>query len=624
MPSEGQLSEVLQEFARTLVTDFPIDGILDQLVERIVEVMPITGAGVALMSPGVGPRYVAASDASAMRFEDLQRELDEGPGVTAYESGESVAVPDLLDESRFPRFAPRALEAGLAAMFTFPLRNGAERLGSLDLYRTTPGPLDTDAMDAAQTLADIAAAYLINAQSRTDLRESSEKSRETALHDPLTGLPNRLLLLERLEHTVLRGRRSGAIAAILFADLDRFKQVNDLYGHNVGDELLVAVAERLRAVVRPGDTLARTSGDEFVVLCEDISGRAHADSIATRIGAAVAAPFELSVGEVLMTASVGIAFSGPTDQLSEQLLQDADTAMYQSKRKGGARHQIVDLREQHRADERATLERDLRGASKRGELRTEYQPIVETGTGRITGVEALLRWSHPSRGAVSPTVLVPLAERGGLITEIGRWVLDNACSDRHRWKHEHGNDELTISVNVSVHQLMSPDYATTVAAVLAKTNTDPAVVTLEVTESVFVQDSERALVVLNELKRIGVKLALDDFGTGYSSLTYLRQFPIDILKIDQTFVADLGNDPASHAIIASVVELAHMLGMTVVAEGVETARQHDRLASLGCDSCQGYYFARPMSADNLVELTDQGADERGVLLPSLVAAARAS
>jgi diguanylate cyclase (GGDEF)-like protein len=576
------------------------------------------------MSPGVGSRYVAASDGLAMRFEELQRELDEGPGLAAYESGDAIVIPDLRDESRFPRFAPRAIGAGLAAMFTFPLRNGAERLGSLDLYRTTPGPLDAESMDAAQTLADIAAAYLINAQSRTDLRESSEKSRETALHDPLTGLPNRLMLLERLEHAVLRGRRSGAVAAILFADLDRFKHVNDLYGHGVGDELLVAVAERLRRVVRPGDTLARTSGDEFVVLCEDINSRAQADSIAARIGAAVAAPFELSIGEVLTTASVGIAFSGPTDQLSEQLLQDADTAMYQAKRKGGARHQIVDLREQHRADERATLERDLRGASKRGELRTEYQPIVETGTGRLTGVEALLRWAHPSRGAVSPTVLVPLAERGGLITEIGRWVLDNACSDRHRWQRDLGRDDLTISVNVSVHQLMSPDYATTVAAVLAKTDTEPEAVTLEVTESVFVQDSDRALVVLNELKRIGVKLALDDFGTGYSSLNYLLQFPIDIIKIDQTFVADLGIDPASHAIVAAVVELAHMLGMTVVAEGVETARQHDRLASLGCDSCQGYYFARPMTADNLVELTEQRANNRGVLLPSLVTTANAT
>jgi diguanylate cyclase (GGDEF)-like protein len=624
MPSERQLSEVLQEFARTLVTDFPIQGILDHLVECIVDVLPITGAGVALISPGAGPLYVAASDAAALRFEELQTELGEGPCLAAYQTGDSVVVPDLRDELRFPTFAPRALRVGLAAVFTFPLRNGDERLGALDLYRSSPGALDATAMDAAQTLADVAAAYLINAQARADLRASSDRSRETALHDALTGLPNRILLLERLDHAVLRSLRSGKLAAVLFADLDRFKQVNDLYGHGVGDELLVAVTERLSAVLRPGDTLARMSGDEFVILCEDLDDTAQADVIATRIGAAVSAPFVLSCAEVVMSVSVGIAFSGRGAQLSEQLLQDADTAMYQAKRKGGARHQIVDLREQHLADERVSLERDLRGAPERGELRMDYQPIVETGTGRIIGVEALLRWAHPTRGLVAPAVLVPLAERSGLITEIGRWVLEQACTDRHRWKNGHRTDDLTMSVNVSAHQLMSPNYAPTVARVLSDTSTNPELVTLEVTESVFVQDSERALVVLSELKHLGVKLALDDFGTGYSSLNYLHRFPIDIVKIDQTFVADLGHDPASHAIVASVVELAHMLGMKVVAEGVETAEQHDRLASLVCDACQGYYFSRPISADDLDALTQPRSADRAIRLPALVTVAKAS
>jgi diguanylate cyclase (GGDEF)-like protein len=624
MPSDRQLSDVLQEFARTLLTDFPIQGILDHLVLRIVDVLPVTGAGVALMSPGAGPCYVAASDASAMRYEALQTELGEGPGVEAYQTGESVLVSDLRDEWRFPTFAPRALGVGLGAVFTFPLHNGTERLGALDLYRDTPGRLGSAEIDAAQTLADVASAYLINARARADLRDSSDLCREAALHDPLTGLPNRILLLERLEHAVLRAGRSGATAAILFADLDRFKQVNDLYGHSVGDELLVAVAERLRAALRPGDTLARLSGDEFVILCEDVDGAAHADDIAARVGAELSAPFLLSVAEVTTSASVGIAFSGPGDQLSEQLLEDADTAMYQAKRKGGARHQIVDLRERRVADERTSLEHDLRGASERGELWMEYQPIVETGTGRVRGVEALLRWAHPLLGPVRPDVLVPIAERSGLITEIGRWVLEQACSDRRRWRHKRRADDITIAVNVSAHQLMSSDFATTVASVLCETGTDPRLVTLEVTESVFVRDSERALVVLAALKRLGVTLALDDFGTGYSSLNYLQHFPIDVVKIDQSFVANLGIDAASHAIVASVVELAHMLGMRVVAEGVEHARQHDRLASLGCDSCQGYYFARPMPADDLVALIRTGATDRTVCLPGLVAVAHAS
>nr|MDP9337134.1 bifunctional diguanylate cyclase/phosphodiesterase [Actinomycetota bacterium] len=410
----------------------------------------------------------------------------------------------------------------------------------------------------------------------------------------------------------------GTTAAVLFVDLDRFKAVNDQHGHGVGDELLVAVAERLTAVLRPGDTLARLSGDEFVVLCEDLDAEATVARIAARIGAAVAAPFVLSAHKVEITASVGIAFSGRGDQLSERLLEDADTAMYQAKRKGGARQQVIDLRERDRGTQLARLERDLHDAPRRGELRTEYQPIVDTRDGRIAGVEALLRWDHPARGLVTPTVLVPLAEQSGLITEIGRWVLEQACPDRHRWRNGE-TDELTMSVNVSAHQLMSPDYAAGVAAVLARTDTEPELVTLEMTESVFVQDSERALVVLNELKHLGVALALDDFGTGYSSLNYLKRFPIDIVKIDRGFVADMEYDGASQAIVFAVIELAHALGLTVVAEGVETAAQHAQLASLGCDSCQGYYFARPMAAADL-DVMMRPRVGGTVLLPALATA----
>jgi diguanylate cyclase (GGDEF)-like protein len=618
MPDEEQLSEVLSEFARTLATDFPIQSILDHLVQRIVDVLPISAAGVTLIAPGTKPRYVAASSESAFRFEQLQTELGEGPCLEAYRTGRAVAVADLNEEDRFPNFAARAIEEGLAGVFTFPLHHGQERMGALDLYRTIPGSLNAASMSAAQTLADVAAAYLLNAQARAELRASADRSRETSLHDSLTGLPNRVLFLERLEHAVQRGRRSGTTAAVLFVDLDRFKAVNDQHGHGVGDELLIAVAERLTAVLRPGDTLARLSGDEFVVLCEDLDTEATVARIAARIGHAVGAPFVLSAHRVEITASVGIAFSGRGDQLSERLLEDADTAMYQAKRKGGARHQIVDLRERDRGAQLDRLERDLHEAPGRGELRTEYQPIVDTRDGRVAGVEALLRWDHPSRGLVTPAVLVPLAEQSGLITEIGRWVLEQACPDRHRWRNGE-IDELTMSVNVSAHQLMAPDYAAGVAAVLARTDTEPRLVTLEMTESVFVQDSERALVVLNELKLLGVTLALDDFGTGYSSLNYLKRFPIDIVKIDRGFVVDMEYDGASQAIVFAVIELAHTLGLTVVAEGVETAAQHEQLASLGCDSCQGYYFARPMPAADLDALMRPRGGGK-VLLPALVTA----
>jgi diguanylate cyclase (GGDEF)-like protein len=366
MEGERQLSDVLSEFARTMVTDFPIQAILDHLVTRIVEVLPITAAGVTLISPSLHPRYVAASDGSALRFEKLQTELGEGPCLAAYQSGEAVAVADLRAETRFPLFVPRALQAGLMAVFTFPLRSGVDQLGALDLYRDSPGPLDGATMDAAQTLADVAAAYLLNAQARTELREASERSREQSLHDALTGLPNRVLFLERLDRAVLRGQRSGKQAAVLFADLDDFKLVNDELGHRVGDELLVAIAARLTAVLREGDTLARMSGDEFVILCEDLRDVTEVEEIATRIDVAMATPFTLFVAEVGITASVGIALSGlsgPGDQLSHRLLADADTAMYQAKRQGGARHQIIDP-DDELAPQRATSERDLRGAAR--------------------------------------------------------------------------------------------------------------------------------------------------------------------------------------------------------------------------------------------------------------------
>lgn len=596
---ERRLSSVLSEFARTLVTDFPIQAILDHLVIRIVDVLPISAAGVTLISPGADPRYVAASDESALRFEQLQTELGEGPCLAAYESGEAVAVPDLSDEDRFPRFASRALEEGLVAVFTFPLRQGDDQLGALDLYRTSAGALDAREMDAAQTLADVAAAYLINAQARADLQESSERARETALHDPLTGLPNRTLLLERLDHAILRCRRSEKMVAILYSDLDAFKSVNDTYGHRVGDELLVAVAGRLTALLRPGDTLARLAGDEFVILCEDLDDASPADALAARIGSAFAESFVLSGVEVHVSASVGIAFAGEGEDVSEDVLQYADMAMYQAKRKGGARHSSVDVHEQRLANLHAGLNRDLRGALARGELWTEYQPIVATADGRITGVEALLRWTHPVHGMVAPETAVPLAEQSGLIIEIGRWVLERACRDRHRWQRDDQGAELEVAVNVSAQQLMATDFATTVATVLAETHTDPRLVTLEVTESVFVYDGERALVVLDDLKRLGVMLALDDFGTGYSSLSYLKRFPVDVVKIDRLFVADLDRDPVSRLIVSAVVGLAHGLGMAVVAEGVESDEQYEAAAALGCDSYQGFYFARPASVEGL-------------------------
>ncbi|MGZ4679719.1 MAG: putative bifunctional diguanylate cyclase/phosphodiesterase [Ilumatobacteraceae bacterium] len=593
---ERRLSSVLGEFARTLLTDFPIATILDHLVLRIVDVLPITSAGVTLIAPGANPHYIAASNDSALRFEQLQSELGEGPCLAAYHSGEAVTAPDLADDDRFPIFGPRAVAEGLMAVFTFPLRHGDERLGALDLYRATTGSLDAEEMRSAQTLADVATAYLLNARAREDLRVSSEAAREHSLHDDLTGLPNRALLIQRLEHAILRCQRSGKMVAILFADLDLFKGINDTFGHHVGDELLVAVAERLTGLLRPGDTVARLSGDEFVILCEDIDHASQVEHIATRIDDALARGFVLSGVEVRVSASVGIAFAGRGNHVPEKVLQEADMAMYHAKRNGRAGHAALDLGEHRLARHRASLARDLRGATARGELRNDYQPIVATADGRINAVEALVRWAHPVHGIVAPALVIPIAEQSGLIHEIGEWALERACVDWQRWRQRRPDDELGISVNVSAQQLMATHFVETVAAVLFSTRTEAKRLTIEVTESVLLRDGDAAVQRLNDLTRLGVTLAIDDFGTGYSSLSYLKRLPVDMLKIDRAFIADIDRDPASAVIVRAIVQLAHDLGIAVVAEGVESVGQYEQVALLGCDFCQGFFFAPPSSA----------------------------
>jgi diguanylate cyclase (GGDEF)-like protein len=623
MATERQLSEVLSEFARTMLTDFPIQGILEHLVRRIVEILPITAAGVTLISSSTSPRSVAASNDAALRYEELQNELGDGPGLAAYETGAAVAVPDLRRGHDFSSFGPLAIEAGLAAVFTFPLRQGDEQLGALDLYRDTPGPLSDEDMVAAQTLADVTAAYLVNAKGRADLQDSSRRAHENSLHDALTGLPNRVLLLERIEHALRRAARSGNLVAVLFVDLDRFKSVNDSYGHQVGDDLLVAVAGRISCLMRPGDTLARLSGDEFVMVCEEVLEEEQVAHIAQRVVDALALPFALAGVGVRLSVSIGTTVGGPDKRDPEDLLIEADIAMYQVKRKGGAGHQAIDLREQRPVEAWVTLQRDLGEAVQRKELRTEYQPIVRTCDGQILGVEALLRWDLPTRGSISPTILIPLAEQSGAIIEIGRWVLEKALTDRRRWGAAWEDEGFTMAVNVSAHQLMAPNFVAMVGAVIASTHTDPELLTLEITESAFVQDTERALTVLNELKGLGLMLALDDFGTGYSSLSYLKRFPVDFVKIDQSFIADLTHDRASHAIVSAIVDLAHRLDLAVVAEGVETRDQCEAVATLGGDLCQGYYFAHPMSASMLDEVMNRAMTPRLPMALPVPAVARA-
>lgn len=432
---EGKLSSVLSEFARTLATEFPIQQILDHLVERIVGILPVTSAGVTLIDEEREPRFVAASDATALRYERLQTEVGQGPCVVAYDSGKPVAVADLASEDRFPAFTTAALAAGLGAVFTFPLHHGDGRLGALDLYRESPGGLDPHTMDTAQTLADVAAAYLINAQAREDARLASEQHRHRALHDALTGLPNRLLLQDRFQHAAQRAGRTHESVAVLFIDLDDFKLVNDTHGHHVGDELLAAVARRLAALVRPDDTLARVSGDEFVFLCENLANRADAEILVRRVDESFEVPFELSGLALTLTASVGIAVSDPGEAISDRLLVEADSAMYRAKQKGSSglhrrgRRDLFDL-------DRSTLGRQLHSALVNDEFEVVFQPQVRSTDGLIVGVEALLRWTDAARGAVPPADIAAVAEASELICEVGSWVWRRTRDDHHRWRAE--------------------------------------------------------------------------------------------------------------------------------------------------------------------------------------------
>jgi len=601
MVDEAKLSVVLGEFARTVITEFPIQRILDHLVQRIVGVLPITSAGVTLISADEQPEYVAASDASALRFEQLQSGLGEGPCLAAYETGEAVSVPDVATDERFPLFSPAALAAGLAAVFTFPLRHGDVPIGALDLYRSSPGPLDALDMAAAQTLADVTTAYILNARAREEASVMSNAFEHNSLHDPLTGLPNRQLLEERLSHAAAVAKRSHTNAAVLFVDLDRFKAVNDEHGHHVGDALLLAFTDRLSHLVRDGDTLARVSGDEFVVFCEEISSPGDAEHLAERIGQSLKTPFAVMGHSLAITASVGIAYAGPGEAITDQLVVRADMAMYEVKRRGGAGHQIIGPRHASLPEADGRLEADLRTALALDELDVAYQPIIRLHDGAVVGVEALLRWIHPSLGSIEPSSIIAISERSGLIDDIGEWILRRSCLDHRIWLHEHPGARLDLSVNVSARQLLQPTFASVVADALATWDTNPSALVLEVTENIFIDHDNQVRKILHELASTGIRIALDDYGTGYSSLSYLAHLPVHILKIDRCFITDLAND-SGKIIVASVATLAHDLGLQVTAEGIETDEQHNIIKTLGCDFAQGYLYARPMEAHAIQRL----------------------
>jgi diguanylate cyclase (GGDEF)-like protein len=437
-----------------------------------------------------------------------------------------------------------------------------------------------------------------------------------ALHDQLTGLPNRTLFNDRLELALARTERQPSSVAVLFMDLDRFKVVNDSLGHTVGDELLVEAASRLSRIVRPSDTVARFGGDEFMVLCEDLSGEEEAVTIAKRLEDGVAQPFAIDGHEIFIGASIGIAFAGHPSERPDELIRNADQTMYRAKQRSTG-FELFDQEMHARAMHRMETENELHRALDRGELALVYQPEVHLPSGDIFAVEALLRWHHPERGVLEPREFIPLAEETGLIVPIGEWVLEEACGQLARWREQIPSaDALVMSVNLSPRQLAHPGLVETVAATLEATGVDPSRLSLEVTERTVAGDPERAGAVLDALKVLGVALSIDDFGTGYSSLTALDRFPMDVLKIDRSFVERLGEGPERRAIFAASLRVAEALHLTAVAEGVEEPEQLRELEELGCAAAQGYYFARPGSGETVGELLRRDRGEVPWLEPS--------
>jgi len=437
---------------------------------------------------------------------------------------------------------------------------------------------------------------------RHEEKAAEEALAHAYLYDSLTGLPNRTLFTYRLAYALAKGKGSPGSVALLVLDLDRFKAINDALGHEVGDEVLVAVSGRLVAANGTAEVVARLGGDEFLVLFDGPDAEGEAEAFSGRVLEALSVPITAGTGEVFITASIGIASTSSRVREATPLLSNADAAMYQAKKRGGGSVEVFGEAMRVRVLDRMNTEHSLHRALERSELRLFYQPVVEIKGNRAVGVEALLRWDHPDQGLVAPGRFIPIAEESGLIIPIGAWVLQEACGQLRRWQMKrYGGLQGAVEVNLSARQVDDPEIVATVEHILSETGLSPSDLTLEITESALMNDAASALGVLRALKDLGVTLAIDDFGTGYSSLSYLQRFPLDILKIDKTFVDELGTAPEGSEIIAAVIKLAHALGLQVIAEGVESERQLEELERLDCDCAQGYLFSRPVPAHELVD-----------------------
>jgi len=549
-----------------------IDGMFD-LYRRFARVSFMQRA---IQAWEAADRYLIQLDEAG---SSLQREI-ESPSPSAPEILATLAEVSSINEELTPienQFVEALGEASRAAY----------QLLQAILFAATPGLL---------ILGTVLSLRILQQRKRED-----DRVHHIAFHDDLTALPNRLMLTERLDQALGRHRRAEMTLAILYMNLDRFKVINDSLGHEAGDALLRLVADRLRAQLREGDSLARVGGDEFVVMIENYGNSIAVSACAQRLVEQLSAPYLLGKKDCHVTVSIGISTFPADGSDSQSLIKAADVAMYRAKETGRNNYQFYLPSMNIHTLERLELESDLRRALERGEFLLHYQPKVEVASGLITGVEALLRWKHPLRGLVPPLDFIPLAEETGLIVPIGEWVLATACARNKAWQGR-GLPKLSVAVNLSARQFADTMLLANLTRIIHDSGLDPSLLELEITESVVMSNAECAVSVLEKLKSTGVQIAIDDFGTGYSSLAYLKRFPIDILKIDRSFIRDIPADSGDMKITRAIIAMAHSLRLKVVAEGVETAEQLKFLRSQSCDAAQGYFLYRPLQEEELADV----------------------
>jgi diguanylate cyclase (GGDEF)-like protein len=603
LQARQRLLEQLSTIQRAIARRAPQQQIFDAITAGAQELIGDEAAGLRLLDTD-DPEMLLLVSHKGLRPE-LARRVWRVPAIRGGAPGEAMLRDDLVVIEGYtssplglPDLADEQMQTSMAA----PVHENGTVVGALVVGSYREGRSYTRAdQEILLAFAEHVSLAVTDAKTLHDMHE--------AFHDSLTGLASRALFLDRLDHALACAAREETQAAVLFVDLDRFKSVNDSMGHSAGDLLLVEVADRLRSCLRETDTAARLGGDEFAVLLEDLSTPQHATIVADRIIEVLGAPFEIRGKKLHINASVGVAFNDVGAVDGEALIQNSDLAMYQAKKNGTGRCQVFEPAMQVSRQKALDLEAHLRGAVERDELLLCYQPIVDLATGAITGVETLVRWRHPERGVVPPLEFIPVAEETGLILPIGSWVLRQACRQASEWNTRRSQQPpLTMSVNLSALQLHQSDLPATVAQALEESRLDPRCLILEITESVLLHDTDTAAVTqrLHALKALGVCLAIDDFGTGYSSLAYLRRFPVDILKIDKSFVDEVGHGSAASALARAIVNLGHTLQLATVAEGIETAEQLIEVRDSGCRFGQGYFFAKPMAVD-VVEAYLSGA-----------------